>query len=119
MGSLRIVKVSSSVARFLRDSELYLGSSYDVWCEAAEFRRDADAPAVLSVESDDEVFASCNLAPDPQRRGVRRGTLSLAGLSEPSGRCWLCAKLAGDVVFRVEVVVFRTAPGSPGGTSGQ
>lgn len=109
MERLCVVKLTPSIVRFVEDFMMYFGSSYDVWCDAREFRADTTSAATLSVETGDEVIASCPLSPDPKRRGVRRGTLSLAGLSYPEGRYWLCAKLGGDVVFRAEVVAFSVA----------
>lgn len=109
---LSIVKLSQSVVRFTEDFMMYFGSSYDVWCEAEDFRRDTMSASSLLVETDSEIVAACSLFPDPQRRGVRRGTLSLAGVSRPAGRYWLCAKIGGDVVFRIDVEAFSTASGT-------
>lgn len=109
MERLYALKLSPSIVRFVEDFMMYFGSSYDVWCEAEEFRGDTSSAATLSVESGDEILASCALSPDPERRCVRRGTLSLAGLSYPEGRYWLCAKLGGNVVFRVEAMAFSVA----------
>lgn len=121
MDRLCVVKLSPSIVRFAEDFMMYFGSSYDVWCEAKDFRADGASEATLSVETDDEILASCSLSADPQRRGVRRGTLSLSGISRPSGRYWLCAKLAGNVVFRVEVMAFSVAgsEASPSGRDGR
>lgn len=121
MDRLCVVKLSPSVVRFAEDFMMYFGSSYDVWCEAKDFRADGASEATLSVETAGEILASCSLSADPQRRGVRRGTLSLSGLSYPSGRYWLCAKLAGNVVFRVEVMAFSVAgsEASPSGRDGR
>ena len=112
MGQLCIIKRSSSIVRFLEDFMMYFGSSYEVRCEAKEFITDTESTATLSVESGDSVIATCNLMADPKRRGVRLGVLSLEGLNYPDGRYRLCAKLGGNVVFRVEVMVYSVAGGA-------
>ena len=109
MDRLFVTKLTPAIVRFSEDFMMYFGSSYDVWCCAEDFRRDTESPATLSVETDSAVLASCAITPDPERRGVRRGTLSLTGLSYPTGRYWLCAKLGADVVFRTEVMGFSVA----------
>ena len=120
MDTLTILKLTPSLVRFAGDAMLYFGSRYGAWCEADDFRDDTSSAATLALESDDETLASCALLADPQRRGVRRGTLSLAGVSPQEGRYWLCARLGGNVVFREEVSVFSTAlSGPPAGTEAQ
>lgn len=120
MDTLTILKLTPSLVRFTGDAMLYFGSRYGAWCEADDFRADTSSAATLSLESAEAVVASCELLADPQRRGVRTGTLSLAGVSLPEGRYWLCARLGGDVVFRAEASVFSTAPsGLPAGTEAQ
>lgn len=120
MDALTILKLTPSLVRFVGDAMLYFGSAYGVWCEADEFRLDTESAATLSLESAEAVVASCELLADPQRRGVRTGTLSLAGVSLPEGRYWLCARIGGNVVFRAETSVFSTAlSGLPAGTEAQ
>ena len=114
MDTLTVVKLTPSLVRFAGDAMVYFGSDYNVWCEAEDFRRDTESEASLSLETGDSVLALCTILPDPQRRGVRRGTLSLANVSEQDGRYWLCARLAGNVVFRAEVSVFAVAPSGQG-----
>ena len=106
MDILTILKLTPSLVRFAGDAMMYSGSQYAVRCEAPEFRTDVDTPASLALEDDGWTeFASCVLSADPLRRGVRVGELSLAA-DIPDGRCWLCARMGGSVVFRDEVVVF-------------
>lgn len=114
MDILTILKLTPSLVRFAGDAMVYFGSDYDVWCEAEDFRRDTESEASLSLETGDGALASCTILPDPQRRGVRRGTLSLADAPGQDGRYWLCARLAGNVVFRAEVTVFAVAPSGQG-----
>lgn len=109
MERLRIVKLSPSIVRFVDDFMMYFGSSYDVQCEAYDFKVDTSSDATLSVEFGDKILASCGLFPDPKRRGIRSGTLPLAGLSYPEGRYHLCVKLGRDVVFRTEIMAFSVA----------
>lgn len=119
MDTLTILKLTPSLVRFTGDAMLYFGSRYGVWCEADDFRADASSAATLALESADEKLASCDLLADPQRRGVRRGTLSLAGLAgRAGGRYWLCAEMDGDVVFREEVLVLTTAASAAGQQEG-
>lgn len=110
MDTLTIVKLTPSLVRFAGDAMVYFGSDYNVWCEAEDFRRDTESGATLSLETSDRVLVDCVISPDPQRRGVRRGVLSLASTPGQDGRYWLCARLAGNVVFRAEISAF-TAPG--------
>lgn len=106
MDVLTILKLTPSLVRFAGDAMMYSGSRYAVRCEAPEFRTDVDTSASLSLEDDGWTeLASCPLVADPLRRGVRVGELSLAA-GAPDGRCWLCARMGGSVVFRAEVVVF-------------
>lgn len=110
MDTLTIVKLTPSLVRFAGDAMVYFGSDYNVWCEAEDFRTDTESDALLTLEKGDIVLASCTILPDPQRRGVRRGTLSLADVTELGGRYWLCARLDGNVVFRTEISAFTAAP---------
>ena len=114
MAPFKILKLSPTLVRFLDGALLYSGSRYAVWCEAPEFASDVESACTLELEG---AAASCTLAPDPLRRGVRTGTLSLADVD--AGRKWLCAKLDGDVLFRAEVVVFAPASAQDAPVSGR
>lgn len=113
MDTLTILKLTPSLVRFTGDAMVYFGSRYAIRCEADEFKLDTESSASLSLETGGwDAVATCQLVPDPQRRGVRVGELSLAGVDLAEGRYWLCARMGGDVVFRAEVSVFAPSSGS-------
>ena len=117
MNSFCIRKVSDSFAWFDDGQRLYAGSTYRVVVEAEEFREDLGSAARLGLAAGGVVLAGCELQPDPLRRGLRVGELTIPAYRETSG-LELRVTLAGCTVLLVGVTVVGLASGEAPTPSG-
>lgn len=81
MSVFRIYKYAGDHVTF-GSERLFAWSTYDVHVFAREFASDTSSVATLNLLHDsggirNVVFATCELTPDPLRRGVRTGTLAI------------------------------------------
>lgn len=118
MNRLHIRKQTDSFAIFSQGQRLFAGSSYEVRVDAAEFRADVSSSATLKLGSGQAPVATCELSPDPLRRGVRRtdptdpSALLVIPAWHDDVRLPLRVELGGNTILLMDVVV----AGSPAGS---
>ena len=114
MNSLYLRKQTDSFVYFDEGQRLVAGSEYAVQVAAREFREDTVSSAALVLSDGSGAIASCALTPDPLRRGLRTGTLGIAG-SAPA-ECTLQVQLGGSVILLSDVAIVRSGSGSGSGS---
>lgn len=118
MLELRLRKLNDSLAAFPGGQRLFAGSAYGVFVDAPEFREDTSSEASLALEASGVEHASCALAADPLRRGVRVGTLSVPSWAE-SAPVELRVVLGGNTILLSEASVVGLPAGSSPGQPSQ
>ena len=110
MQEIIISKVTDSTATVLPGgSKLFTGYECAFRVRAQEFARDTASAASLElVDSAGAVAASCPLVPDPLRRPVRTGSLTVVAAAR------LRVTLSGSVVMDIPM---DTVPGTSSGSS--
>jgi hypothetical protein len=114
VNKLQFRKKSDSIAWFADGQRLYAGSSYSVSVDAPEFSEDQESVATMGLYSGGVELATCQLVPDPLRRGRRVCTQFDVPAYAEDTLVGMRVELDGNTILLVSVTIV----GAPYGTVG-